>query len=239
MKEAFAFSLFMLVFAGTLSGQTPCSNVNVISPVVTKPKDGGILSVGCTSMQVQWKGTAGQSYRAGASWYNATTNKWDSSYAATFSCDGSLSCKADIPVQGGTAVSWSVQAVQVISGRSFYSYYLIGDRGYAVPLCTSVTTKAKLMDNVAAEQALSTDGLLVYPNPATNEINIQWSGEYKGTADVTINDAAGKRVRLLRVTKDRPVYSRRIPLHNTMAGLYYVQVKPQNGQLLTKAFLKQ
>jgi hypothetical protein len=245
MKRLLIVHFITLAFVFASTAQSFCDNAKVVSPLVPKPMAGSIVSASCSNLVVEWQGTANQSYTANVSFYNTATNKWDTAYAAG-TCNSSQMCTATLPVTAETKVSWSVQAQQVIEGRTFYSYYLIGDRDYLIPSCTQqFVTKAegsnnKVAQNNAKEPPSSTDRLEVFPNPATNEINIKWSSAYKGTAVVAVSDAAGKEIRMLRINKEGTVYNNSIPVSNLVPGLYYVQVKPQrSGKLLTEKFLKQ
>lgn len=246
MTRLLIIHFIVLALAFTAKAQTACNSAKVISPVVSKPTKGSIVSATCSTLVVQWIGAANQTYVANVSFYNATAKRWDTTYAAGI-CNSSQVCTATLPVTAGTKVSWSVQAKQVIDGRTFYSYYLIGERDYLNPSCTqSVVTKTEVVsNNIAQNNKLPelpsvTEKLVVYPNPATNEIAIQWSGGYKGAAVVAISDASGKEIRVLRVTKEGITFTSQIPVNGLVAGLYYVQVKPQqSGRPLTEKFLKQ
>lgn len=246
MKKYLISHFVILVLTIDALGQTPCSNIKVISPIVPEPTGASIISATCSTLVVQWNGYADQNYIANVSFYNTAAKKRDTTFAAG-TCNGSQVCTATLPVSEGAKISWSVQAEQIIDGRAFYSYYLIGDRDYRIPGCihievtkTSAPNKNEVGTN-SIQQVPSTVGkLIAYPNPATNEITIQWSSGYKGSAVVAISDATGKEVKLLRVSKEGSTYINQIPIGNLVAGLYYVQVKPQqSGKPLTEKFLKQ
>lgn len=247
MKRLLATNVIVLFTTVYAMGQSPCTNTKVISPAVAKPAEGSIVSSTCSTLVVQWQGAANQTYTANVSSYNTVTNKWDTTYAAG-TCNSSQQCTATLPVSAGTKVSWSVQAQQVVNGRTLYSYYLIGERDYPIPGCITVNDVTKteaqksnaVSNNKSREVPSAKNELLIFPNPAANEVTIQWNSEYKGTAVLAINDAAGKEVRMLRIVKEGAGYTNRIPISTLVAGLYYVQLKPQGGQApLTGRFLKQ
>ena len=81
--------------------------------------------------------------------------------------------------------------------------------------------------------------LRLYPNPATNSINIAYSFAEGEQAEVTILDIEGRE--LIRTTITHSVETRHalsLPLGNLQSGIYLCKV--QNGkELATQVFVKQ
>lgn len=147
MKTILIFSFIIMSFAANTLGQPLCNIKKIITPVVFKPTGDSIISATCTTLTVAWQGRANQTYIAGLTFKNLFTGKTDSIAASAISCDDNLFCTATIPVVAKTSVNWSVQAVQVINGRTFYSYPLAGAKDFMIPGCT-VPLAAVMKKNV-------------------------------------------------------------------------------------------
>ncbi len=106
----------------------------------------------------------------------------------------------------------------------------------------SSTSESVCLFGLQAEEELDTRNrisseLIVYPNPATDVVNISLHAISSDQAQVTILDAQGKVIHDISIstTSNSLNYSWMIP-SNMNAGVYYVQIKDQE-QLYTKKFI--
>ncbi|MFT4063053.1 MAG: M12 family metallo-peptidase [Edaphocola sp.] len=83
-------------------------------------------------------------------------------------------------------------------------------------------------NNEEGNDLAKANGLKVYPNPATNTINIDFAGEYEN-ATCTITDAIGKMVKSEQITPASP----RINLGGLMRGVYVLKVQFGNKNSFT------
>lgn len=103
--------------------------------------------------------------------------------------------------------------------------------GHGDHLGNCAATVARIdTENSSAE--VSSGQVIVYPNPVTDELNIQVSGVGAGSV-VKMYDQNGVQVKTLFVRKT----SEAISVRGLPAGMYYLQIKTR-GVLITKKFVK-
>lgn len=240
MKTIFLISLSAVLLIGRAVAQGPCATTKVETPAVAKPTNGAIVSVTCSTLVVAWQGAANQLYVAQATYFNTAANKTDTALGINISCTGSFSCTATIPVIAGTNISWSVQATATIDDRTFYSYPFRGEQDYAIPACFAPVPKPAIVKKVqpkSDEQALSK--LLVFPNPVTGILTINWQGEFKGAATIFVANAAGKEIRKMNVRKVQSLYTSQLQVSTLAPGIYYLQIRTTGGESLSTSFVKE
>lgn len=122
------------------------------------------------------------------------------------------------------------------TSRRFGAAFSIGDRSY----CGNGTNGTNFADfwEFDAELYLSTDYLDIekvnlYPNPATNYVNIDLEGHDQ--FDVTLMDATGQAVQVIASTTG----SIRIERDNLPTGQYFAQIKVKGHYLGTKKLIFQ
>lgn len=241
MKSFYLIIIASLFFANNLFTQGVCAvNFKIVSPVVAKPTDAAIVSASCSTFVVKWKGGKDQTYLITGSFTDPVSN---------ISCDNNYNCTAAIPVTPGSKLSWSVQAVTVIDGRTFYSYPSHGEQDYLVPACNQLITATgksapgEKLDNVSTATAkdkltITNDKFALYPNPVNDLVNINLNSEYKGNIKITILDASGKAVKIMALKKEQSVYNGRVAVSSLKPGLYFISVEMQRGQSYVTKFLK-
>lgn len=133
MKSILFLSLGLLVFS-TTSSQDICPPSKGPSPVVPKPTEASLVTVTCSSLVVKWKGNANQTYEVKGTYNNGGTITI--TMGTNITCDGSLNCTATIPVVPGTMVTWSIETINDINGRTLHSYPVIGVLENPIPACT-------------------------------------------------------------------------------------------------------
>lgn len=241
MKPFYLTILFAFTFNYNVSAQGVCAvNIKVITPVVAKPTDASIVSATCSTLVAKWKGAKDQAYLISGTFTGPVSN---------ISCDDDFNCTAIIPVTPGSNVSWSVQAVSIIDGRTFYSYPFHGN-DYAIPDCNQpVITSSQSASAVEKSGGVSavtlTDKLTItndkfamYPNPVNDVVNINLISEYRGNVKLTILDASGKTVKITSVKKEQSKYSGGVAVSSLKPGLYFISVEMPKGQSYVTKFLK-
>ena len=94
---------------------------------------------------------------------------------------------------------------------------------------TVVTTSP---EETAAEKAINMN---VYPNPASNNVNVVLSG-VKGQTVITVHDMSGKAVTSMKVELDDNNQIINLPVDNFSQGIYFI--KAVNGSdVMTKKLI--
>lgn len=84
----------------------------------------------------------------------------------------------------------------------------------------SVVLSSEEADELSANDIASFDAIEVYPNPASNIINIKMDNVYKGTT-ATLHDAMGRVVSSIEVTNNHTT----IPVDGLTQGVYLLNLK--------------
>ena len=179
-----------------------------------------INSISCSSLDVKWRGNKNQAYIVKATFTDPATNNIVEAKGANISCDDYGNCGATIPVKEGNNVSWSVQAICSPQGITLYSSNAKGPDAN-IPLCEKKPDSSKV------------NAVHVYPNPTTNYLIVEYSGEVTGIIEFKIFDIAGKKVFDKfgnAVIKTNNQY--KLDLRNLLAGIYLLKVN--NGNEVTK-----
>lgn len=238
MKTFLILSLSLLAFANKAFSQGMCSNNNkVVSPVVPKPTEGAVVSATCFTLVVQWKSSSDKSYEVIGSYLDPATNQKTETTPVTNSyCDDDANCSATIPVVAGTIVNWTVQAVDVIKGRTFYSYPFRSAEGYLIPTCESsniVRSTARKDKAVASKIADKMKGEL-YPNPVQSILNIKFNSN-SNKNQIKVFDVNGRIV----ITKQATPGVMQLNVNHLRSGLYIIRIENSNGKpLYTARFIK-
>jgi hypothetical protein len=74
----------------------------------------------------------------------------------------------------------------------------------------------------------------VYPNPSTDELNVQWSMAFDGTLQII--DVSGQVVYSEEFTKSKKMLT--LPLSQLQAGIYFVSLKNSTNLSTTKRWIK-
>jgi hypothetical protein len=74
----------------------------------------------------------------------------------------------------------------------------------------------------------------VYPNPSTNELNVQWSMAIDGTLQII--DLSGQVVYSEEFTKTKKMLT--LPVSQLQAGMYFVNLKNSTNLSTTKRWIK-
>ncbi len=131
-----------------------------------------------------------------------------------------------IPVYDLVYNEYKNELVAATFGRSIQSYDLTGILNPA-----DVEVSVLTPDNEAIEK------LKVFPNPAVNSINIQYTNiEPNRTSDIAIVSADGRLIKIIEKVADSNV-SQNVDISNLAPGNYFVKVKVSHS-VLSAGFVK-
>jgi hypothetical protein len=88
--------------------------------------------------------------------------------------------------------------------------------------CTPIST-VKTEDLSVKELGIATE-LLVYPNPATETLNISFSDDYQGQVSLKLTDVSGREIWSSVVSKDNTIYQTTVNLSDMASGTYILEV---------------
>jgi len=111
---------------------------------------------------------------------------------------------------------------------------------------TGTTAAAASMRTFGSAAALTdsldagiSESLNVYPNPARDVVNINWSSSYTGSVTFSLLDATGRLMKMGNFTKTQVSYYEQLSVQSLSPGVYILVFKMQNGRTLTQRVLKQ
>jgi len=100
----------------------------------------------------------------------------------------------------------------------------------------SFATASALTDSLDAGVS---ENLNVYPNPARDVVNINWSSSYTGSVTFSLLDATGRTMKMGKFDKTQVSYYDQMSVQSLSPGVYILVLKMQNGRTLTQRVLKQ
>jgi hypothetical protein len=107
---------------------------------------------------------------------------------------------------------------------------------------TATMATARTVTTVAADEDVKSaakDGLLIYPNPAQSQINIQTSSNINGASSLNVYDMTGKLALKVVFQKAQSLHQQVLNISSLTPGLYQVEVVIDNGTRLKSKFVKQ
>jgi GEVED domain/Secretion system C-terminal sorting domain len=112
-----------------------------------------------------------------------------------------------------------------------------GTVNYSANACTNFTSGSTEdytinIDRTSASSEIEVNVLKVYPNPAQNNITIEVPNFSTGT--VSIVDLIGRNVQTLAISSNRFTHN----VSDLKAGIYFITFKSDQGQTITKQFIK-
>ncbi|MGB8194256.1 MAG: T9SS type A sorting domain-containing protein [Chitinophagaceae bacterium] len=241
MRHSLISAIAFLFMASCTFAQDPCVTVRVQSPVVAKPASAQSVFTGnCNEVRISWKGNERQTYFVNGAYTDQLTGSGVAAKPLSdIVCDKGFNCSVRLAVKPGNTLSWSIQAMEIVNGRTFYSYPLRGEYEGCETVAvvkTGVTSASKPLVSSNAPHVRAE--LMVYPNPATGEVIVRWNGTYNGLAKITIYDASGKAVKQIDVRKEQVNYLDRVAVNALSPGLYLLNITMQQGQNLSAKFVK-
>jgi pimeloyl-ACP methyl ester carboxylesterase len=111
--------------------------------------------------------------------------------------------------------------------------------GTATTRSVTTTSTASTLKTATPETAVTADKLLVYPNPAIGQINLQTTSTTTGASFVNIYDMSGKLIRKSGFQKAQALHQQSINVAGLVPGLYQVEVVIDNQKRLNSKFIKQ
>lgn len=211
MKVIFLISIGFIVLANTVLCQCPKNGLKVQSANCEDPKNLSVDTVGCSLLEVKWRGNKAQTYLVKASYADPLKNETVETEGTAVTCDNNGNCRATINVKEGTTVSWSIEAICSIAGATLYSTTVRGPE-VNIPKCESRRANIRKSE------------VSVYPNPANSYIIVNYSGKVTGTVQFRIFDITGKKVydrTANNVIKTNNQY--KLDIHNLLPGSYLLE----------------
>jgi hypothetical protein len=95
--------------------------------------------------------------------------------------------------------------------------------------------------------SVSTDNLLsqnanlqIFPNPATDKVNLSLNLDKAGLVKLTLYNVSGQEVSTLDNSETNSgLYTREIDLADVPAGVYFLKMDIDNGNLFTRRLVKE
>jgi hypothetical protein len=241
MKNIIATALCLCLITAGAFAQPQCAGMKIETAAVPKPADLTMTLKNCNEAILSWTGSPDQTYIISVTYTGDNMKTLTAEVTnASIICDKNFNCSAVIPLRQDTWLNWSIQAVGTADSRKFYSYPVRGESAGCNGRDIVVTNKtnSEVKPGMNAAVPLIKPELLVYPNPVTGDLTIKWSSMYKGNARLHIMDASGKTVRSFDINKQLPDHLDRITVSALTSGLYFMQVRMQDGNILSSRFVK-
>lgn len=179
MKSFLLATAGLMASCGNVFCQCSSPGLKVQSGACEGPQNLKVRSVSCTEMRVDWTGNKNQTYVVKASYTDPGTGAPVETASSKNTSDEHGNFGAGIDVREGIDVRWSVQAVCSVEKATVYSAEVMGE-DTRVPVCRK------------GEESAS--GMYVYPNPASDYLNVKYAGNVEGAVAFRILDVAGKKV---------------------------------------------
>ena len=107
---------------------------------------------------------------------------------------------------------------------------------------TGITSTAKM--NLTVEQGitqhefLSSERLIVYPNPAHDVTTVKITSQVMGTVKITVYDMNGRQVLVAQTVKSDDVVNKTLNISSLASGMYTVQITIGNQKTMVTKFIK-
>ena len=96
-----------------------------------------------------------------------------------------------------------------------------------------------VLDNTRTSAAVSSQNMLLYPNPASGSINLQVTSTETGSMNVFVYDMRGRIVMVKEYSKPATFFSTPINISLLFGGTYTMQVKVGRTTVMVSKFVKQ
>jgi hypothetical protein len=159
---------------------------------------------------------------AGTLWNGSTGTTYNSTYYANTTHDSAANFSLSLDFTSATTLGTHWVTIQITDG-------------------TTTKTETFLINKLPASAASvpavmgSETSVMLYPNPATNEINVVYDANVD-VKNIAVYNIIGKLMTVYKVTGA----SANLNLENTPAGIYFARLVNANGQVVaTRKFTKQ
>jgi hypothetical protein len=118
----------------------------------------------------------------------------------------------------------------------------ISYKDVSVVVKSSTTSQANNRIDVAesiSQPTVVVEKLSVYPNPASNNLNLQISSEHTGKSTMLVYDVSGKLVRKVSFEKAYGNIQQQLNISDLKKGLYHVEISIDNKTRMVSKFVKQ
>jgi hypothetical protein len=91
---------------------------------------------------------------------------------------------------------------------------------------------------VGLTETVQKNVLAVYPNPATEQINVTLSTNSESSSQVNLVDLSGKIIQTLQVGQSNETSIVQFNIANLQAGVYFIELINENGKEIEKVVKK-
>jgi hypothetical protein len=250
--------------SSTTSINTDLSNLvkGTYSFKLTITDNSGLSSTDTISVNVLAKANMAPVARAGADITVSTLQSY-----ITLSGDASSDADGTIKVYSWTKISGPSKYAFGMASRSNTTFKNLVAGTYLLKLTVTDNTGATGSDTIVvnvnapsfnsssaslvtsnaatsfsdAAQTIATpskDQVVVYPNPVANMVNARFTNNVTGKITLTIFNLNGITVQSADYDKTSVVFEKNLNVTTLRAGVYYLEIKLNNGTWVTKSFIK-
>lgn len=135
---------------------------------------------------------------------------------------------------------------QIIRNTTSAGTYYIKVYGYAGANSTTQcytlrvnvgSTTFRTMDDQVIEDAVAVADMIVYPNPATDMVNVAFNTTQTEKTSIRIFDMVGRTVHTEDFTAESGLNKVNINLHDVVKGIYFVELTNSNNKIVKKLVL--
>ncbi len=95
-----------------------------------------------------------------------------------------------------------------------------------------------IVENTLVGSLTADNGITIFPNPTSGELNIRWNGQQVGAANVTITDVTGQRVFASDLNMTAASGQAQINTTKLIDGMYFIFVKSANVNYSSKLLIQ-
>jgi hypothetical protein len=130
----------------------------------------------------------------------------------------------------GTGMNGKVNALAIYHNDLYIAGSFTNAAGTAVSNIAKYNSTTGIQ--TVTPQSLSLD---IYPNPATDFIQLSWSNEMSATTNITIADITGRNIMQLDLgTTSSGLHKQIFPVNNWSEGIYFLTLNSGDKKLVTK-----
>lgn len=126
-----------------------------------------------------------------------------------------------------------------VTSSTAYYYFYDWKVQTSPTVCTSVRVPvtATVTTSTGITSLTETNGVQVYPNPATSEVNILFSADMDGTTVIELSDLTGRIVRTMSIEKATTGQTAQLDVNDLAGGTYFINIRTNTKNLVQKLML--
>jgi predicted esterase len=154
---------------------------------------------------------------------------------------GYLWSKVEGPEKYSFADAWNVQTAvtELTEGTYTFRLTVTDNKGAQSSDDVTVAVKNKANDAHAPQPLLSSNSVLVYPNPTKSTVTLLINSPANGKGNVAIYDGLGRLMSRTSFSKSQNSFQQKLMTTNLAKGLFYVDVTIGTGARFQTKFIKQ